>query len=80
MKTQSEKEFDKAVQVFKANPGIVTREYLIRQTRSYEIGRTEASRLAAMRSTREQIECALEADPNADVLELHARYNELMCA
>lgn len=71
---------DRAIRAFKASPSLATRAEVVRQMRSYEIGRTEATRLAAMRSTRELLECALEADPNADVSDLYARYNELMCA
>lgn len=73
-------DLDKSVRLFKSNPSLANRGNVVRAMVSYEIGRTEARRIAAMRETREQIERELELDANADVTVLHARYNELMCA
>jgi hypothetical protein len=70
--------------MFKVDPSLANKHEVMCQMVSYAIGRTEATRIAAMRSTREEIENALtadqNADQNADVSVLKARYNELMCA
>jgi len=71
---------DKAVRMFKADPSLANRSEVVRQMVSYEMGRTEATRLAAMSTTRIEIENALTADQNADISDLNARYLELMSA